>query len=401
MKISRLLVRVFVPSLLVVLVIMASGCQDNEIVVYGELPENVGYLHSGTPRLGQLTIFDADTFEVYRSVELPITWESYSHRLELDPMGRIWIGYAQDGMNRRGRHSGVQVLSPRGELEHDLDLGCAPPDGGIAFANGFAFVGCAASGFSGRVFVVDLESMDVVNMFEDVIPPGEDPAESNFYITTVVEVGGAVLVVGFGSPPRDYPRVTNHSAAYTRVLVIDPESVEVRGWLVGLEPGLRVLDVLDVGGRAWLFNSLSHLEEHAPRVDVYVLDPVTVEVVDRFNLDHPFPKWAARDDEGTVYISHWVAFVRLRGTGLRSGVTKLDVNTGEESFVDVPHRFGFMDLDVYRGTVCMPNRHETVNVAEEVGLWCLDDKGNLELRIKQDQATGIMFVPSSPVDVRR
>ena len=44
MKISRLLVRVFVPSLLVVLVIMASGCQDNEIVVYGELPENVGYL---------------------------------------------------------------------------------------------------------------------------------------------------------------------------------------------------------------------------------------------------------------------------------------------------------------------------------------------------------------------
>ena len=127
MKISRLLVRVFVPSLLVVLVIMASGCQDNEIVVYGELPENVGYLHSGTPRLGQLTIFDADTFEVYRSVELPITWESYSHRLELDPMGRIWIGYAQDGMSRRGRHSGVQVLSPRGELEHDLDLGCAPP----------------------------------------------------------------------------------------------------------------------------------------------------------------------------------------------------------------------------------------------------------------------------------
>ena len=82
MKISRLLVGVFVSALFVVLVVMASGCQDNDLEVYGELPENVGYLHSGTPRLGQLTIFDADTFEVYRSVEIPITWESYPESTE-------------------------------------------------------------------------------------------------------------------------------------------------------------------------------------------------------------------------------------------------------------------------------------------------------------------------------
>jgi hypothetical protein len=395
MRINRLFVGVFAPALLIVLAIMASGCKDKAAENYGDLPENVGYLHSGTPQLGQLTIFDADTFEVYRSVETPISWVARSHRLELDPMGRIWIGYAQDGMSRRGRHSGVQVLSPRGELEHDLDLGCAPPDGGIAFANGFAFVGCAASGFTGRVYVVDLESMDVVHMFDDVIPPGENAAESNFYITTIVEVGGAIVVVAMGSPPRDYPSLTPHSATYTRALVIDAESLEIRGWLVGLEPGLEVYDVLDVGGRAWLFNALSHLEEHAPRVDVYVFDPVTVEVVDRFNLEHPFPKWSVQDDEGTVYISHRVAPVRLRDTGLRSGVTKIDVKTGEESFLDVPHRFGFKDLDVYRGTVCMPNRHNTLNGSEDVGLWCLDDQGNLELRIKQDQATGIKFVPSS------
>ncbi len=393
MRISRLLVGVFAPALLIVLAIMASGCQGNGSEVYGDLPENVGYLHSGTPRLGQLTIFDADTFEVYRSVEIPISWEAYSHRLELDPMGRIWIGYAQDGMHHRGRRSGVQVLSPRGELEHDLDLGCAPPDGGIAFANGLAFVGCAASGFSGRVFVVDLETLDVVNTFDDVIPPGENAAESNFYITTVVEVGGAILVVGSGSPPRDYSRVTNHSAVYTRVLVIDPEALEIRGWLVGIEPGLRVFDVLDVDGRAWLFNKLSHLEEHAPRVDVYVLDPVTVEVVDRFNLEHPFPRWAAQDDEGRAYIYHRVSFVRLRDAGFRSGVTKLDLKTGEETFIDVPHRFTFKDLDVYGETVCMANR--TLTGSEDDGLWCLDEAGKLELRIPQDQATGILFVPSS------
>ena len=394
-KVIRPSVMVLVPVLLVVLVMMASGCQDDDVYVYGELPENVGYLHSGTPRLGQLTIFDADTFEVYREVEIPVTWVAYSHRLELDPMGRIWMGYAQDGMGGRGRHSGVQVLSPWGDLEHDFDLGCAPPDGGIAFANGFAFVGCAASGFTGRVYVVDLVSMDVVSQFEDLIPPGENPAESNFYITTIAEVGGAILVVGFGSPPRDYPRLTPHYAAYTRVLVIDPETMEMRGWLAGLAPGMRVLDVLDIGGRAWLFNSLSHLEEHAPRVDVYVLDPVTVEVVDSFNLEHPFPKWAVRDDDGMVYVSHRVVSGRMRDAGFRSGVTMLDLDTGEESFVEVPHGMGFRDIDVYRGIACMTHRHKTASSSEEPGLWCLDDQGNLELRIKQDQATGIKFVPSS------
>ena len=84
--------------------------------------------------------------------------------------------------------------------------------------------------------------------------------------------------------------MTPQYAAYTRVLVIDPETIEMRGWLAGLEPGMRVLDVLDIGGKAWLFNSLSHLHEHAPRVDVYVLDPVTVEVGGQFQPGAPVSK---------------------------------------------------------------------------------------------------------------
>ena len=55
-----------------------------------------------SPRFASLTIFDSDTFEVYRTVELPDSWVSDFHRLELDPMGRIWIAYTQDGMDRAG-----------------------------------------------------------------------------------------------------------------------------------------------------------------------------------------------------------------------------------------------------------------------------------------------------------
>ena len=76
------------------------------------------------------------------------------------------------------------------------------------------------------------------------------------------------------------------------------------------------------------------------------------------------------------------------------GVTKLDPETGEESFVEVPHGMGFRDLDVYRGMACMTHRHKTASSSEEPGLWCLDSDENLELRIKQDQATGIKFVPA-------
>ena len=67
---------------------------------------------------------------------------------------------------------------------------------------------------------------------------------------------------------------------------------------------------------------MSQLEEYAQRTDVYVMDPETVEMVDRFNLGHPFPIWAVRPDEETVYVYHKVRFKRLREAGYLSGVTK-------------------------------------------------------------------------------
>ena len=393
MTIGRWFAKVLTSALLVFLAITVSGCQENGEQAYGDPPENLGFLRSGTPRLGKLLIFDADTFEIYRSVDMPIAWEAYSHRLEIDPMGRVWIGYAQDGMNHFGRKSGVQVLSAKGSLERELDLDCAPPDGGIAFAEGYAFVGCAASGFSGQISVVDLASLEVVKTLDEVHPPGEKVSETGFYITTVAEAGGAILVVGFGSPPRDYPRVTNHSAAYTRVGVIDPETLGFRGWLTDFEPGLRVFDVLEIDGKAWLFNELSHLEERAARTDVYIVDPVRLKVIDRLNLGHPFPTWASLGDDGVVYILHRVKFDHLHAAGYRSGITKLDLATGEETFVEIPRRFSFKDLDVYQGMVCMANR--TLNGSVDDGLWCLEEAGGLEFRISQDQATGIMFLESS------
>ena len=57
------------------------------------LPANVGYLRSSHPFGSRFTVFNADTFEVYRAVDLPPASIDFSHRLEFGPAGRIWLGY--------------------------------------------------------------------------------------------------------------------------------------------------------------------------------------------------------------------------------------------------------------------------------------------------------------------
>ena len=187
-------------GVLIVMVIFIIGCQDAQ-----PLPENVGYLRSAGQEGGRLTVFDADTFRVHRSVELPKATASVSHRLEIDPNGRIWIGYSQWNIdNLLRRKAEVLVFSPHGDLESKLDVGCDPPNVGIAFANGYAFVGCAASGFTGELVVFDLLTLEEVKRFTEIHPPGEDPSQQAFYIVAVEEIAGLILVFGKGGPPEDY-----------------------------------------------------------------------------------------------------------------------------------------------------------------------------------------------------
>ena len=112
-------------------------------------------------RNSQFIIFDADTYEIYRSVEFRSRTPLDSHRLEIGPNGRIWVGYAESGGDGlfafmlREQRRGILVFAPDGTLLDDVDLVCDPS--GMAFANGYAFVGCGST-----VFAVDIETMAVV-----------------------------------------------------------------------------------------------------------------------------------------------------------------------------------------------------------------------------------------------
>ena len=286
----------------------------------------------------------------------------------------------------------VLVFSPQGDLEHELDLNCARPYAGIAFVNGYAFVGCTASGFHGRLVVVDTDTMSVVKTFDKVRPPDRYPADQYFHLTVVAEVAGKVLVIGEGNPPEGYQTVTPHSTPVTEVGVIDPVTLSFREFQADFEPGIRVLSVLEVDGMAWLFNELSHVQEAPDRTDVYVLDPHTLRIDDRFNLDHPFPTWSVRADEETIYIFHRVPFTSLREAGYRSGITRLDLGTGEETFLPTPELPFVDDMGVYGDMPCLAHNQRS----EGSGLWCLSDVGGWELKIPQKEAVGVLFRPVAP-----
>ena len=155
---------------------------------------------------------------------------------------------------------------------------------------------------------------------------------------------------------------------------------------------MRVMSVLEVDGKAWLFNELSQVQERPDRTDVYVMDPHTVRIVNAFNLEHPFPAWSERTDEETICISHRVPFTSLREADYRSGITRLDLDTGKETVLPTPELPFVADMDVYLDTPCLGHRQRS----ESSGLWCLNDSGGLELKIAQKEAVGVLFRPASP-----
>ena len=134
---------------------------------------------------------------------------------------------------------------------------------------------------------------------------------------------------------------------------------------------------------------MSHLEELPACTDVYVMDPRHPQIVDRFNLDNPFPNWAEHGDDGVIYIFHAVSIERLQKAGYRSGITRLDLSTGVETFIPTPTMPHAPGMGVYRDRPCLAGRDKNSS-----GLWCLNEDGSLELKVPQEYAIGVAFAPT-------
>ena len=113
------------------------------------LPRNLGYLITDPLKEhSALTVFDADTSAVFRTVDVVPHHVGSTQWIEVGPQGRVWVGYigTAEIFTTPGR-SGVMVFTPHGDLVQDLDINCSLPLSGVAFANGYAFIGCGPFGF--------------------------------------------------------------------------------------------------------------------------------------------------------------------------------------------------------------------------------------------------------------
>ena len=246
-----------------VIIVCAVGC-GRDSGPYGDFPENPGYLRATSADFGKLVVFDADTFEIYRTVDVP---RGRSQHIDKDDQGRVWIGYTQGmdtGIMPWMLKSETRVLSKEGELVHVIEK-CAA-DAGVAFAAGYAFMGCR----NHYVEVVDTESMEIVKSLEVQYPDLYVPRLNGLYIWAVEEVAGSILVIGTVSPASDYDSLTPQWSPVTIVARIDPDTLTVQDYKAELPPGSRVLDAVEVNGNAWLLNSLSHIPERPPRADIYL-----------------------------------------------------------------------------------------------------------------------------------
>ena len=120
------------------------------------------------------------------------------------------------------------------------------------------------------------------------------------------------------------------------------------------------------------------------------MDPQSVQITHSFNLGQPFPTWAIRPGDGAIYIFHGVG-KGLRDAGYRSGITRLDLAAGTQSFVPTPNFPLARGFGVYRDRPCLAYSRQ-----EASGLRCLNDDGDLELKIPQKYAVGVQFGPSKP-----
>ena len=156
MSLRQLFYTIRTPLLIAIVLIVVTACRGDSGPLT-EFPDNPGYLRTASDESAKLVIFDFETFEIFRKVDLPKGSVGDSHRLERDEDGRIWIGYAQRFFVQSFPFlpkTGVLVYSAQGDLEHSMDTECVPTEGGIAFAGDYAFIGCEGAG--SKVIVVDV-----------------------------------------------------------------------------------------------------------------------------------------------------------------------------------------------------------------------------------------------------
>ncbi|HLM53018.1 MAG TPA: hypothetical protein VK325_05365 [Pseudoxanthomonas sp.] len=266
-----------------------------------------------------LTVFDAATWQMHRQVSIP---RSRAKNFSRDPQGRIWIGFSGSIQKSDDR---LQVYSPQGELLKTLNP-CVDPEAGINFAAGRAFVVCAEKGFSGKVVVLNLETLAIEKTIALSLP------DKPLLLISSAASEEAVVVVGSGV-----------------ITLIDPRSLTVQAQL---RPGenVDIWRIIPHQGRFYLLNVGSWQQPREQADDVLVLEPGNAPRITPLALA-PSPLWGAIAGDA-LYVYHNPTWNQANSDSSRQ-MSRLDLTSKEVRTWQLPDGWDASDLAVIDGKVVL------------------------------------------------
>lgn len=276
---------------------------------------NVG---AGFPH-NALTVFDAATWQMHRQISIPRSWAKNFSR---DPQGRLWIGFSGNIQKSDNR---LQVYSPQGDLLKTLQP-CVDPEAGISFAAGRAFVVCAEKGFSGKVVVLNLETLAIEKTIALSL------LDKPLLLISSAASEEAVVVVGSGV-----------------ITLIDPRSLTVQAQL---QPGENtdIWRIIPHKGRFYLLNVGSWQQPREQANDVLVLEPGNPPKITPLALA-PSPLWGAITGD-VLYVYHNPTWNQANSDSKRQ-ISRLDLTSKKVQTWQLPDGWDASDLAVIDGKVIL------------------------------------------------
>lgn len=311
--------------------IMAPMPKESRFLSPLALPPHVAYvlsgLYVGVPM--QLTLLNADTWAVIRTVQLP---QSYSTHLSRDPQGRLWIGY--QGIDWDDDR--VQVFAPDGQLLQTLHP-CRNPGSGVQFANGKAFVICNERGFFGTIVVIDLIT------FRSEKQLHIEWSNNNY---TTYSSGGDeryTFVLGVLHGSRD--------TAYTGATLVNLQSQQVQAQLETFEDAY-IGDILSYQGKYYLLNPESWRLPRPAAKDIFVVTPSIPPVVEPMTMPVSSPNWGKIIGD-VLFTYHNPTKYHVASVAPERAIVRLDLKTGASQVWSLPDNWDANDLEVVNGKIIL------------------------------------------------
>lgn len=354
---------------------------------FGAIPQtplaNPGYVLSGRNGASgfaqnALTSFDAEQMRVYRRVDLP---HSDAETLSRDPQGRIWIGFSGSLETSDDR---VLVFSAEGNLLKTLHP-CVLPNAGITFAARRAFVACGESGFTGKLAVINLETLTVEqtlelklqkqNSFEGVV--------DTLIFTASAADEDNIVVAGDTSGPANDPE----DVPYSVVTLIDPRTLSVRAQ-IRLGKSTDIWRILPYQGKFYLLNVGSIHVPRAQANDVLVLTPGTPPTVTPLQVASS-PVWGViQDDILTAY--HNPEHNQII-TNPHRQISQVNLKTQQVQVWNLPDNWDADDLAIVNGQILLTEWGTPYGDYSHDGLYRFDPTtGKLSLILNVPDASGVL-----------